>query len=68
MSLKAFHLVFIAASILLAAGYAVWSFNEFRQGREPVEAVGGVAALIIMLGLLGYLGRFLRKFKGVQNL
>jgi hypothetical protein len=29
MSLKAFHIVFIAASILLAFGFAAWCFNEY---------------------------------------
>lgn len=68
MSLKAFHIVFISASTLLAFGFAGWMFKGYQttgQGTDLVFGVGGVAA---GLGLIVYGKYFLRKLKHISYL
>ena len=36
MSLKAFHIVFVVVSTLLAFGFAAWSFGQYRETRGMV--------------------------------
>ena len=49
MSLKAFHLFFIAASILLCGVTAVWSFDRYRAAAGD----GGDLALAAICAVLG---------------
>jgi hypothetical protein len=61
MSLKAFHLFFIAISIVLAAFTAAWATGEYRAAHDPsylATALGGVAAGI---GLAIYGAKFQKK-------
>lgn len=65
MSLKAFHLVFIGASALLAFGFAAWCLMA-----GPAEAGAGrllAAGFSVAggIGLVGYEAWFLRKMRGV---
>jgi hypothetical protein len=68
MSLKAFHLVFIVASIALAFGFGVWLVrNYFHEG--------GVMNLILAavsfgggVGLIFYERYFLKKTKDISYL
>ena len=53
MSLRAFHVLFISASVLLALGLAWWCL--------PDQPIGALAALVAALGLVGYETWFLRK-------
>ena len=59
MSLKAFHIFFIALSILLSAGCAVWAF---ANGVEPAFGIGSA---VVALALVIYGGFFLKKSKGI---
>lgn len=68
MSLKVFHLVFIAASILLAAGFAFWCFQEFARDRNLGLAAAGAGSIAAMVGLLAYARQFLRHFKDADSL
>jgi hypothetical protein len=69
MSLKAFHLVFIVASILLAAGFAAWSLvNYTAPSGNTSDLVVAVVSGIVALGLIGYEVYFLRKLKNVSYL
>ncbi len=54
MSLKAFHIVFILLSILLAAGLGIWAFN-FSHVTAGIGAFAGAVALSY------YLFWFIRK-------
>lgn len=57
MSLKAFHVVFITASVVLAAGFGVWAVS---LGGTPALAAGiGGFASAVALGI--YEAGFLRK-------
>jgi hypothetical protein len=69
MSLKAFHLVFIIASILLALGFGVWSYMNYRtpQGSTS-DLVVAIVSGVVALGLVGYEIYFLKKLKNVSYL
>ncbi len=69
MSLKAFHLVFIIASILLALGFGAWSYVNYRapQGKTS-DLVIAIVSGVIALGLVGYEIYFLKKLKNVSYL
>jgi hypothetical protein len=68
MSLKAFHLVFIVASILLCVGLSVWSLlNYFSQG-ATVNLVMGIGSALAAVALVVYERFFLRKLKNVSYL
>ena len=43
MSLKAFHIVFVVASILLAFGFAAWSLMTYSDGRRLIDLIFGIA-------------------------
>jgi hypothetical protein len=59
MSLKAFHIFFIALSILLSIGCAVWAF---AYGSEPVF---GISSAVVAVILIVYGGYFLKKAKRI---
>ncbi len=64
MTLKAFHVVFIAASALLAFFFAAWCL-----GSPPPPGLGrtlaGAASVAAGLGLAAYEAWFLRKTRGL---
>lgn len=66
MSLKAFHIVFIGISILLAIGYGIWEFNNFATSGEGVPLLLGICAIVAAAGLIIYAVRFMRKLKHVR--
>ncbi len=69
MSLKAFHLVFIVASILLAAGFATWSLmNYFSPGGHLSELLAGLGSVVVAVALLCYERYFLKKTKDISYL
>jgi len=65
MSLKAFHVVFVTASVLLAFGFAAWCF-----GAAPDPGVGwrlaGVGSVLTGVGLVFYEAWFLKKTRGLR--
>lgn len=65
MSLRAFHVVFIAVSILLAAFVAAWANGQYRLEHEVEYAVTGVGALILGGGMAAYGAAFLRKTRNL---
>lgn len=66
MSLKAFHIIFISLSILLAIGCGIWEFNNFAANRDGVHLLLGSGAIIAAGGLIIYAVRFMRKLKHVS--
>ena len=63
MSLKAFHVVFISASALLAFGLAAWCFGAGELAQGAPRTAGGVAAVAAGLGLVSYEAWFVRKMR-----
>jgi hypothetical protein len=68
MSLKAFHVVFIFASILLAFGVAAWSIVHYFDGRRLMDLLFGAGWALTGIGLIFY-GRYvLKKLKHISYL
>ena len=69
MSLKALHIVFVTASVVLAAVVAVWGFNNyFSPEGTRTDLVYGIASVVSGLALLVYGRYFLKKLKNVSYL
>jgi hypothetical protein len=69
MSLKAFHLVFIIASILLAAGFATWAIMDyFSPGGRLYELLAGLGSIVVAIALIFYERYFLKKTKDISYL
>lgn len=68
MSLKAFHIVFVTASILLAFGFGVWSLLDYRDHGRTVALIGGIVSLLAGIGLIAYARAILRKLKDISYL
>jgi hypothetical protein len=65
MSLKAFHLLFMILSVILAAFIAAWAVEKFRLAHEAVYAVTAVVALAASGSLVWYINVFQRKTKNL---
>jgi uncharacterized membrane protein SirB2 len=61
MSLKAFHLLFIALSVVLTAFFGAWAYGEFQTSHNVVYAITAVVSLASGVGLSLYLAAFQRK-------
>lgn len=69
MSLKAFHVVFITASSVLAFAVGVWMLREYRSPEGTTgDLAYGLVSLAVGVGLLAYERYFLRKLKNVSYL
>lgn len=68
MSLKAFHVAFITAAILLSIGFGVWGINQFTDGNNRSALVMAIASLLIGVVLVVYEIKFLQKLKHVRFL
>jgi hypothetical protein len=68
MSLKAFHVVFLAASVLLMLVLSGWCFQSYRATGDAGLLAGGVACLLGALGLFAYGCYFLKKLKHISYL
>jgi len=68
MSLKAFHIVFVSAAVLLALGVGVWGLNHYFQDGNKLNLALGTGSLVTAV-LLGVYGRFfLKKLKHISYL
>ena len=63
MSLRAFHLLFIALSIILAAFSAAWAIGQYRVAHQAVFVVTAAGSLLGAGGLAVYGAAFQRKTK-----
>lgn len=69
MSLKAFHIIFIVASILLAFLFSAWSLASYFGGDGPfLHLVFGIGSLLSAIVLIVYSKYFLRKLKDISYL
>ncbi len=67
MSLKAFHLVFVAAAILLSLGAGIALVAEFVQAKDFGDLVSGLGFLLLGAGLVAYCPSIWRKFKEITR-
>ena len=66
MSLRAFHLLFIIASIALSLMMAVWGGATYRTDGGTVWHLVTVIGALLSAGLLaGYVVRFVRKSREI---
>jgi len=63
MSLRSFHLLFIALSIVLAAFFAAWATGQYRVGHDAGYLLAGVLSLLSGAALAVYAAAFQRKTK-----
>jgi len=68
MSLKAFHIVFVIASIFLAFGFGVWSFLDYREQGTTSDLVFAVGSALGGVILVIYFKAVLRKLKNISYL
>jgi hypothetical protein len=68
MSLKAFHLVFISAAVLLAFGFGAWLVKTFFSGGGAVDLLSALLAFGAGIGLIVYEFYFLKKTRNVGYL
>lgn len=68
MSLKALHIVFIVASIILALGFGAWSLNEYSDGAARMNLWFGIGSLVVGVALIFYCRAVLRKLKDISYL
>jgi hypothetical protein len=68
MSLKAFHIVFIALSILLAFFCGIWLLHEYAASGHTAFLVAGIVFLLAGGGLIWYGKAVLRKLKHISYL
>lgn len=61
MSLKAFHLLFIAMSVVLAAFLAAWALGQYRADHSAGYVATGIASLAAAGALAVYGTAFRRK-------
>lgn len=65
MSLRAFHLFFIALSVVLAAFMAAWAGSQDRAGGEAYFIAASAAAAVSGMALIVYGARFQRKTRNL---
>jgi len=61
MSLRAFHLLFIAMSVILTAFFAAWAAGQYQTAHDTSYAVVGAVSLASGVGLAIYGAAFQRK-------
>jgi len=65
VSLRAFHLLFIALSVVLAAFFAAWAAAQYRLEHQIGYAATAALALASGGGLAVYGARFQRKTRNL---
>jgi hypothetical protein len=63
MSLKAFHLVFIAASLLMSLAVGVWGIERYLSSADASALPVAMACLILGAALALYSTKIRAKFK-----
>jgi hypothetical protein len=68
MSLKAFHIVFIAASVVLMLILCGWCISNYRDEGTNADLIWGILAFAAALGLVAYGRAVLKKLKHISFL
>jgi hypothetical protein len=68
MSLKAFHIVFVAASVLVCFVFGAWLVHGYQHGESRGYLWGAVGSFAAGVGMIAY-GRYvLRKLRHISYL
>jgi hypothetical protein len=65
MSLRAFHLLFIAVSVILTVFFAAWAAGQYREAQGAVYACASAGSVAAGIGLSIYGARFQRKTRNL---
>ncbi len=68
MSLKAFHILFITASVLLAFWFGWFELTRYADTRQTMDLCFGGGSCVIGVGLIAYGIYFLKKLKHISYL
>jgi len=68
VSLKAFHLFFIAVSAIFATGFGVWAARAWAAAGGASYLVMSAGAFVAAVALAVYGSWFARKMRGVPSL
>ena len=68
MSLKAFHIIFVIASTLLAFGFGAWEVQDYFVTHEKQSLLLGILSLLGGIALLWYGKVVLKKLKHISYL
>jgi len=68
MSLKAFHLVFVTASVAVSLFLGVWAYLSYQSTGARADIVYMVASGLAVVALLWYGKYFLKKLKHISYL
>jgi hypothetical protein len=65
MSLRMFHLLFVALSVILTAFFAAWAVGQYRVVNDLSYAIAAAVSLLAGAGLAVYGAAFQRKTRGM---
>jgi hypothetical protein len=68
MSLKAFHILFVTLSVMLAFFFGGWLLHEYSAGGGMAQLVGAILSFLAGAGLIWYGKVVLRKLKHISYL
>ena len=69
MSLKALHIIFVTASVLMFLSCGAWAFYSYYDHGGGLSYLGGGVASLVCAGALGVYGRYvLRKLRKLSYL
>jgi len=68
MSLKAFHIIFVSASIVVSLFMGVWSFLSYQTTHSRADLAYVITSAAAVIALLWYGRYFLRKLKHISYL
>jgi hypothetical protein len=66
MSLRIFHIVFVAVCVVLCTFVAAWGIRNYMATRESASLIIGIASLISGFGLVFYGVRVYGKLKDLS--
>jgi hypothetical protein len=65
MSLRSFHLFFIAVSVIITAFCGAWAVGQYRATSEPIFVVSAIGSIAGAVGLAVYGTAFQRKTRNL---
>jgi hypothetical protein len=68
MSLKSFHVVFIAAALVLSTAFGLWGATDYFESGDRGSLLMGILSLVVAAAIIPYSVWFLRKMRKVSFL